>query len=590
MERIDPTLLAPATASRPRALVVDDDAVARIALRKLLADCGYDTALARNGAEGIEQFRARRPDIVFMDMQMPVMDGLDATLQIKALCADMFVPVIFVTGNSSDEELERCIDAGGDDFLVKPYNRKAVAAKIRAMERIGALHRRSDALRARMEAELALAKSILEGAVMGSNVRPAPLGVYLMPATTFNGDLLLSAYAPSGDLHVLLGDFTGHGLAATVGALPVAETFRAMTGKGFGPARILAEINTKLRAILPTGLFLAVAFIQVDRSLTRATLINCGMPEAWLFNEHVVKARFPSTSFPLAVVDGHRYEADEVVLQVSPGDRLMLVSDGAIEAGDADGLMLGSELLRLAIEAGLQIGQSPIASAILAIDGFCDGTAHADDVSLVDIHLVEALFPALNSKTELFQVVPGPGNPGTPDNDTDTGWKLALELRGHALREISPIPVLMSLLKEFPGTAQQSARLFTVLSELYNNALDHGVLGLDSSLKGSDFSAYLDARDLRLATPDGHHVTVQIDCRYGAGAGQMDISVQDSGAGFDPAGITTPGDDAPHGRGLLLVRRLCKSLAFDQLGKRARALYAWRAVPAPAQLNRAPAD
>ena len=57
---------------------------------------------------------------------------------------------------------------------------------------------------------------------MGPNVYSEGLAPNLSPATTFNGDILLTAYPPSGHLHVLLGDFTGHGLSATIGALPAA--------------------------------------------------------------------------------------------------------------------------------------------------------------------------------------------------------------------------------------------------------------------------------------------------------------------------------------------------------------------------------
>jgi CheY-like chemotaxis protein/two-component sensor histidine kinase len=603
LERIDPHLLSPAAFAAappaasaalprlPRALVVDDDAVGRLSLRKLLTDCGYEAVLARNGVEGLERFAEQRPDIVFMDMLMPVMDGLEATMRIKQLCGHDFVPVIFVTGNAGDDDLERCIGAGGDDFLVKPYNRKALAAKIRAMERIRALHQRTSALHARLQDEQVLAKAILEGAVMGPNVRPAPLTAYLAPATTFNGDLLLSAYAPGGDLHVLLGDFTGHGLAATIGALPAAETFRAMTTKGFGPAQILAEINSKLRAILPTGIFLAVAFLRIDRSLARASLINCGMPDAWQLRGAAVQASFASTSLPLAVLDSYNYEADEVVFSVAAGERIILVSDGALEAGNPAGQLLGSGALRAAIEAGIAAGQSPIASAVHAIDVFCDGAALADDVSLVDIELVDALFPAPEAdagrraapaRTDLHESI-------SVHDTAAAGWRLALELRGQALRDVSPVPLLMSLLKEFPGTAQQSQRLFTVLSELYNNALDHGVLGLDSGLKDGDFSAYLDARDAQLAGLREGRVSVQIDCGYREHAGQMEIAVEDTGLGFDPAALVPVRDDAPHGRGLLMVRQMCQSLEFEAQGARARALYAWRDNPGAAAIRPAAA-
>jgi hypothetical protein len=73
----------------------------------------------------------------------------------------------------------------------------------------------------------------------------------------FSGDVLLAAPTLSGGLQVMLGDFTGHGLPAAIGAIPVSDIFYAMTAKGFSIGDIVAELNQKLRTILPTGLFCA---------------------------------------------------------------------------------------------------------------------------------------------------------------------------------------------------------------------------------------------------------------------------------------------------------------------------------------------
>ncbi len=246
-------------------------------------------------------------------------------------------------------------------------------------------------LQDRMQEEQHVAKGILEGAVMGPNVRPAALAARLAPATTFNGDLLLSAYTPSGDLHVLVGDFTGHGLVATIGAIPVAETFRAMTGKGFAPAPILDEINRKLRGLLPTGRFLAAMFVRVERSLTRASVINCGMPEAWLVRGARVDACFKSMSLPLAVTPRGDYAAAEIAVEISSGDRIFIASDGATEALNPEGQMLGLEGLGAAILQSLQFPQ-PLAAVVQSIDEFCRGLPLVDDATLVDIHLVDELF------------------------------------------------------------------------------------------------------------------------------------------------------------------------------------------------------
>jgi anti-sigma regulatory factor (Ser/Thr protein kinase) len=117
--------------------------------------------------------------------------------------------------------------------------------------------------------------------------------------------------------------------------------------------------------------------------------------------------------------------------------------------------------------------------------------------------------------------------------------------------------------------------LFTVLSELYNNALDHGLLKLDSSLKESDFSTYLHERESRLEALGEGLVTLSVKCAYRGGCANLEILVGDSGAGFDPALLPPSREDAPYGRGLRLVRGLCDSLEFNSTGNRAMVTHAW---------------
>ncbi len=221
------------------ALIADDELSNRIVLNALLKKMGYTTIQAVNGAEAVERFKENQPDIIFMDIMMPVMDGFDSTIQIKALCGDTFVPIIFLTAMTDEKALARCVEVGGDDFLTKPFNHTVLKSKIKAMERIRNLHREVVMLLDQRQHEEEIAEKIFSGAVITGNVMPEKLKSLMRPAAVFSGDVLLTAYAPNGDLNVLLGDFTGHGLSAALGALPVSETFRAMTVKGFSVDQIL---------------------------------------------------------------------------------------------------------------------------------------------------------------------------------------------------------------------------------------------------------------------------------------------------------------------------------------------------------------
>ena len=339
----------------------------------------------------MQAFAEQFPEVVFIDLAPADEHGLDLARRIKERCDDRFVPVIFIADPGWGQDIARCVDAGGDDLMTRPLDPSALSAKLRAMERIRELHRRSRALHARSQDELGLARRVLEGAVLGANVLPPGVSVHLAPAATFNGDILLSARPPNGDLYLMLGDFTGHGLQATIGALPAAETFRAMTAKGFTPAAILAEISRKLRAMLPTGMFLAAAFLRVDRASGNISVINCGMPDVLVAGERTVVAALESRALPLAVTADEDFAAAEVCLAPPADGRVLLVSDGALEVTNARGEMFGNDRLRRLLCA-LTGPSSAIPKITGAIEAFRGDVPAADDIGLVEVMLSKELF------------------------------------------------------------------------------------------------------------------------------------------------------------------------------------------------------
>ena len=219
--------------ARGLALIVDDMAINRKLLQALLKLEGYQSIFAEDGAQAVQLYTDLQPDIVFMDVMMPVMDGYEAAARIKQLADTCFVPIIFLTALSDRKALVKCIESGGDDFLSKPYELEILSAKIKAMERIRNLTRTVDEQRQRIEhqhrlllEEQVIAEQIYNRAIIGNNIVTKYIRSLLRSASIFSGDLLLTAYRPDGALHVLLGDFTGHGLIASVGRCWRRSTLR----------------------------------------------------------------------------------------------------------------------------------------------------------------------------------------------------------------------------------------------------------------------------------------------------------------------------------------------------------------------------
>ena len=114
-----------------RILVVEDQEDNRRILRDLLTSAGYEMTEAVNGEEGIALAETSRPDLILMDIQLPGLDGYEATRRIKANLALRAIPIIAVTSYALSGYEVKAREAGCDDYVTKPFSPRALLAKIR---------------------------------------------------------------------------------------------------------------------------------------------------------------------------------------------------------------------------------------------------------------------------------------------------------------------------------------------------------------------------------------------------------------------------------------------------------------------------
>ena len=139
-------------------LVVDDSPTIRAALRSLLERMGHTVVEANDGKDALQMYRKDRPGLVLIDVVMPVMDGYEAAQHMRETSAEEWVPIIFLSSKEADQDLNRAIEAGGDDYLVKPVSFVVLNAKIRALQRLESMR----AKQLEMSRDLASANRELE--------------------------------------------------------------------------------------------------------------------------------------------------------------------------------------------------------------------------------------------------------------------------------------------------------------------------------------------------------------------------------------------------------------------------------------------
>lgn len=134
--------------SKMKVLAVDDNRTNLHILQVFLKKLGHDVILAENGEEAVRRFQSDAPDMILLDIMMPIMDGFEAARRIKAISRERWTPVIFLSALNRDENLVEGLDAGADDYLTKPINFVVLEAKLRSMQRSLAMQQASiDSLR-----------------------------------------------------------------------------------------------------------------------------------------------------------------------------------------------------------------------------------------------------------------------------------------------------------------------------------------------------------------------------------------------------------------------------------------------------------
>ncbi len=542
-----------------RILVVDDDPINRFLLVNMLEQQGYvDTFEAENGLEAIAITEQINPDLVLLDAIMPEMDGYEAAPLLKEMAGDIYLPVIFITAVEDQEGLAKCLEVGGDDFVSKPYDKIILAAKIRAHARTRTLSKRSfeqnkqlSVFQNAVEREHKIVEHIFDNALVIDNSLGKYIDYQLNPASTFNGDLFLMCASPSGGIYFLMGDFTGHGLASSIGALPVSQAFNTMCRKGLSLMEIAETINQTLLMLLPDDMFFAAILVEIDCSGKRIDVWNGGMPHLVLIDSfgQIVK-RFYSQHMSLGILEPEDFEDTVERYEADYGDQLVGFSDGLAEIENGSGQLLG--------DTGVEhwLLESPTINIQTIVDKaktYLGGGDQVDDITLV--HYTCQKLKDVVLKTDI----------------ANSPLKIISEVAGEELKDADPIGTVVDVIANQLGLFHHHSALFTALSELYNNALDHGVLGLDSELKQSEngfFDYFMQRQDLLEQLTEGKIV---VKTEFSPKDQRLYFEISDSGSGFDPNTFAAIDDtEKSYGRGIALVKEICESVEYFDGGTRVK--------------------
>ncbi len=423
--------------------------------------------------------------------------------------------------------------------------------------------------REQTEAEHLLASDIFSRFTQLS-LPPIPgIHTFTSPFSSFNGDLLLMAPRPGEGFNALIADITGHGLPAALGTMPIAEIFFKASAEGYGVGDIAREMNKAFRAQMPEYLLCAAVLISVVDSGRRLQIWPGGIPPIIIFDKSgQIKSLLPSSHMPLGALSNTEFENEIINIKFEGGERLLCYTDGVTEAEDVDGKQFGEDRL-FELIAGRASGQDIVESIGAALSQHVDSVGLSDDVTVFCLdtqcytgYNAEAIAAGANEST--FQ------------------WKSEVQLCPAQLITEVPLALLLDTLPEHPVIRAARADISMIIGELFNNALDHGLLGLNSDIKEEEdgILRYYEVRQERLKALIDGSITLRLSCNVTHGAGEFEIYCEDSGPGFDfhAAMAATQDDDRHSGRGLRIIQQVGKQITFkNEIGSAIEVRYDWPA-------------
>ena len=272
-------------------------------------------------------------------------------------------------------------------FETMDYRGSGNQVEVTVAARAPALHCTAQVAQGDPESELEQGAALMAALLQRHDgLRDPAFNWAVQPSARFSGDAVAAVRTSGGRLLAMLADATGHGLQAAISVLPLVQVFYAMGSRDFPLSEITAEMNRRLRAFAPRGVFLAAVVVAFDPAAGRVEVWNGGMPEGlWLHaGAEPQAAALSSRHLPLGILDERQFDSDCAQLAARSG-RLVFYSDGLIEAAAPEGEPFGADRLRRHL---LDPAPDPGFRRLLdAIGVHLQGAAAHDDISLMMIAL-----------------------------------------------------------------------------------------------------------------------------------------------------------------------------------------------------------
>ena len=337
-----------------RILVVEDDLAIRTWLKTKIESWGYEVDAAEDGIQAFDMYQVHKQELVITDWMMPKLDGLGLISQIRKYFGVGKTYIILISARKEGEDLISAVEAGADDYIVKPVQLEELHARIIAGERILGLERELQQKNAtleqanqQMKQDMAVAARIQQSFLphVVPRFEEATFEWGLLPCDQLAGDAL--NVIPLDERHVgfYVLDVSGHGVAAALLAMTLIHTlssdkpnstlYEAVEGDNTQyvirpPNQVAASLNNQFPMDDIIGQYFTFVYAILDLHTGLVRYSSGGHPGPLVIDSEGEGTHHSSTGMPIGFMPDAEFGEEEI--QLNKGDRLYLFSDGIPES------------------------------------------------------------------------------------------------------------------------------------------------------------------------------------------------------------------------------------------------------------------
>lgn len=384
----------------PRILIVDDEPFNIDYLEQELSDHKYELLTAMNGQEALEKIRSESPDLVLLDIMMPVMDGFAVLEQAKADPAVRNIPIIIISANNDLPSVVKGIKKGAEDYLPKPFEPVILHARITASLDRKRLRDHEQLYLQSLEHELNIARNI-QKEFLPHELPEAPsweIAAYFKAAKFVAGDYYDAFTLPDGNLVILVGDVCGKGVGSALFMTLFRSLLRATSLAGYfnnfvnadaySPAQRLEQAiaitnhyvaETHYHNLMFSTIFIGVLNVN-DGTLT---YINGGNEAPLLLRADGGIEQLKPTGPVIGFMTDAVFSIKETRLQ--HGDSLLMFTDGIPDSKNAENVFFGHERLANILKGSSAAASDRVNAIGRELEAFIGSEEQFDDITILEV-------------------------------------------------------------------------------------------------------------------------------------------------------------------------------------------------------------